>query len=92
MIKFRLMTGGINFIEDRDLDTLKEIRVTANKSPDEWPIIQLDMVFFVANDPQARVLQEWDEAQALCEQLQGEVFYVDSSQAPSVSQPGGLND
>lgn len=83
--------GGEDFRESHELEPLQEYRTNNGKTAVEWPITAYNMTFTISNDPESRVLDDIDEAQTLCYQLQQDTFSVAYDKTLLNPQPEGLN-
>lgn len=74
--RLKMSANGLNYIEDRDIEVLQGIRTNAGKTPEEWPIVPLDLKFSITNDPDLREFDDHDQAQEVCSNLAMDTFQV----------------
>lgn len=88
--RLQMSASGLAYIEDYDLELLRNMRQTAGKTPEEWPIIPLDIKFIITNDPQLRQFDDIDEAQTECNRLATETFELTFTKTIISPPPDGF--
>ena len=86
MIKYRLTFEAGGYMEDRDLEVLKEVRLMSYGT-----IVQLQSNFTITNDPEMRIFNESDDVDEVLQTLRSDTFQKDSITFATNPQPAGLN-
>jgi len=87
MIKYRLTFDAGGYVEDRDLEVLKEMRNVSSGT-----ILELQRDYTITNDPELRIFSESDAADEVVQQLRSDTFQVTSVEYATDPQPEDLNN
>lgn len=81
MIKYRLIKSGEGFTENLSYLALVAIRDAAEKTEKEWPIKQIESIFFIVGAPHFGNFEDANTAHEFCASLENDSFHVSYSQS-----------